>query len=489
MTRWSHPSLAATRDTPYGRVSAEERQGLVTVFDNDALAFDTEGTDAEEFVHLAAVEHAAPRRILVLGGAASGVVAQALLHGPERLDAVELDEVFFRLVEPLLPAAARQALASPMVMLNFTDPRAFLEASTVPYDLVLVAMPEPASAATNRYYTREFFELVARHLAPGGVLALRLPAAENLWTPALTRRSASVERALRAAFADVLALPGSRLLLLASAQRLERDPSVLAERLRARVSSPRAATPEYLRFLHTNDRKDEIAALLAASDASPNTDLQPICFRHAAVLWLSRVSPALAARVEQVREGSLAPWIALGLCAAMLLACRIRRRARALGVIALAGFAGMVLETGLLLIYQSRCGVLFEDLGLLLTAFMAGLALGAWAIPDVPKPWTAAALLIALSGLCAAIAALAAHPSALGLFGTGAILACAGSLCGALFAVASRKEQTRWPYAADLLGGCVGAALASLFFFPLLGLSLCAAALVPLALLGLVLAV
>ena len=35
---------------------------------NDALLFDTEGSQAEEFVHLAALQHPHPEKILVLGG-------------------------------------------------------------------------------------------------------------------------------------------------------------------------------------------------------------------------------------------------------------------------------------------------------------------------------------------------------------------------------------------------------------------------------------
>ena len=44
------------------------------------------------------------------------------------------------------------------------------------------------------------------------------------------------------------------------------------------------------------------------------------------------------------------------------------------------GFAGMVLESVLILNYQTASGALFQDLGVLLTMFMAGLATGALAV-------------------------------------------------------------------------------------------------------------
>ena len=399
---------------------------------------------------------------------------------------MELDEAFFRLVLPLLGDQARAALADPRVSLRFADPRRALEEDPARYDLMLVAMPEPTSAATSRYYSREFFQLAASRLAEGGVLALRLPAAENLWTPDLVRRTASVQRALASAFPDVLALPGSRLLLLASRQRLERDPEVLAARLRERATSPRAATPEYLRFLYTNDRKAEVAALLAASDALPNADLEPVCFRHAALLWLARVSPGLARSLEPVREGGRAPWVAFALLLVALVACRFVPRARRAGLAAFAGFSGMVLEGGLLLGYQARRGVLFEDLGLLLTVFMAGLALGARLGERAGSRWPVVLGLPAgLAALSVAVAGLARAGLALGLLSTSALLLVTGGLCGALFSLAARDGEAagaRGLYAADLAGGCLGAATASLLFFPLAGLPATSLMLAPLAL-------
>jgi hypothetical protein len=77
-------------------------------------------------------------------------------------------------------------------------------------------MPEPSSGQTNRFYTRELFASCVRRLAPDGVLGFRLRGAENLWTPPLARRTASIHRALAGVFDDVLLLPGSALIVLAT---------------------------------------------------------------------------------------------------------------------------------------------------------------------------------------------------------------------------------------------------------------------------------
>ncbi|MGC4118390.1 MAG: hypothetical protein QM765_28320 [Myxococcales bacterium] len=478
MTRWAHPALEATRDTPYGRVTIERRGSLVSVFANDALAFESDEADAEEFVNLAAVEHLSPKRVLVLGGATSGVVAEALEYGPEVVDAVELDEASHRLVAALLPEVAKAALGSPKVHLHFADPRKFVESSSERWDLVLVAMPEPASAATSRFYSREFYQSVQRRLAPGGVLAFRLPASENVWTRAQRDRVSAVLHALP--FANVRALMASRLVVVASDHPLDPDAKVLAARLRERATSPKAATPEFLLYVHGNDRKAELEEVVRkAGSVEANTDERPVCYRHAALGWLAKVSQELAGTMDEMAGRSEVPWLALLVVAVTFAALRMGRRARPAGAAAFAGFAGMVLETGLLLHYQAKSGVLFQDVGLLLTLFMAGLAAGSWGVHR--SAWkTSLVPVLVVVGAAVPTALVARWGVEAGLVGTGALLAVAGAGCGGLFAVFA-EAGGRGLYAADLAGGCVGAVLASLVLFPLLGLSETAAALVPMA--------
>jgi spermidine synthase len=476
LTRWTHPDLLATRDTPYGRVTLAGRLGQVAVFEDDALAYESQGPAAEPLVHVAAAQRARVARVLVLGGAAQGLLPEVLAHGPARVDDVELDRDVLALVAPRLPGRDHRALADPRVRLVYADPRRFLRAGGERYDLVLDAMPAPASGRANRCYTREFFAACAARLEPAGVLALRLPGAENLWTPVQERRAASVRRALADVFPDVLVLPGATDLFLASRAPLERNPDSLAARLAARGVHPRLVTAPWLRYQLTNDRVADVARRLAGSTAPANRDARPVSYAATLMLWLARFSPALA-RLDlpavALRDLARSAWtwgVAAALALAALLARRGERARRAL-LAAAAGFAGMALEAALLLGYQVRAGVLWQDLGLLLTAFMAGLALGAMALDRIlaraPRPQALAALAGAL--LAALAAAVALSPPA-SLIASAAALLAAGFLVAGLFAcaVAPRAPAGKGApadagaligpiYAADLVGGCAGA--------------------------------
>ena len=380
LTGLDHPQLIGTADTPYGRATVTGSGGQVVVFENDALAFESQGTSAEEFAHLAALQARKVKTVLVLGGAIEDLVGEVLKHGPVLVTDVELDERLVRLVLPSLPLKSRAILSDPRVKLAYSDPRVFLS-SAGRYDLILSGMPEPDSGQANRFFTREFFEACREHLNPGGVLAFRLRSAENLWTPALARRTASICDAAKAVFADVLVLPGTINVILACDGRLVRDPEILVSRFTERGIKARLVSAPYLRYMLTNDRFAEIAGLLARTEAPVNTDARPVCYPFTLLLWLSRFFPSLGL-ASWPEIGPLSPWPWAGI-AAVAVAFVLVRRSQALRrttLVLLAGFVGMVLEGSIFLAYQTRRGVLYQDLGLLLMLFMAGLAAGSLAV-------------------------------------------------------------------------------------------------------------
>lgn len=480
LTGLNLPGLLAVRDTPYGRTAVTGSAGQVAVFQDGALLAESQGVSAEAFVHMAALECPSPAHVLLLGGTAEGLTGEILKHGPSRVEVVEIDRRAQDLLAPLLPRDHRAYLADPRVARVFADPRRHLARGGL-YDLILCAAPEPASGQANRFYTREFFALAKRHLAPKGVLAFRLRSAENFWSKALAVRNESVLRALRAAFPHVLVLPGAEDLVLASPSPLARDPSLLVARLGERHLETRLVSPRYIAYLLTNDRVAGAERTLRMTRAPENTDARPACYPCTLFLWLARFFPSLGTSAP---EGPLpVPWLlapplALGIAG---LALRERRRRRALFV-AGAGFVGMLLEGALLLAYQTRCGALYQDLGLLLTCFMGGLGLGAW-VADRSGSERRAGRLVA--GSAAAIALLCAFATGWEVpFGPAllaALLAGAGACVGAAFAWAGRAGDGPAParaatlYAADLAGGCLGALLGSLLFLPFAGLPASAA--------------
>jgi spermidine synthase len=506
MTRWNHPSLLESRDTPYGRITVTKLESQVSVFVNDALAFETEGTEAEHFAHLAALQHPRPERILILGGGIEGTVGELLKHGPRTIDYAELDPDMIGMVKANLSPDQQSSLGKPGVRIVAEDPRFFLQTSGR-YDLILIGMPEPSSGQANRFYTLEFFRLCRDHLNPGGIVALRLPAAENRWTPQMTERVLSIHGALSRVFANVLIIPGETAVVTASADALSRDPQVFIDRLHNRRIESRLVSEPFIRYLLTNDLFSEVEQLVQMSKAPLNTDARPICYQFTALLWLSKFFPALTGlsfeEIENlVKEKRIWIGVAAGLLLLVFFIVRMRASWRRVLLVAVAGFAGMVLETVLILQYQTRQGVLYRDLGMLITAFMLGLTAGALTLAmaarhespfrEPGRKW-GIGLVAGLMLLGSLVILQARLGRFAGLAETAALLAAAGYLVAGIFAYASlrgvpEQDKAISPlYAADLLGGCVGSVTASLILVPLLGMDLTTAGMIGLSLLALLL--
>lgn len=493
-TRWNHPDLVAVRDSPYGRLTLIRQSDQFVLFENDVLGFETQNIDAESLVHLAALSLPRIRKAAVLGGGMEGLLEELLHHHPETVDYVELNPRLISLTTRYLPEKMTGALRDPAARIIRDDPRRFLR-DAAQYDLILVGMPQPDSGAANRFYTREFFRLCRQRLTPGGVLAFRLRASENVWSPMMARRNAAVWHALKLTFPDAVALPGTSLILLAANGAEIPDPDVLIQRLESRNIRPRLVSAPYIRYLFTNDRFQEMQSLLNAPDVTPNTDARPVSYHYSVLIWLSKFFPELMHRsISDTVHGAAAGVGILTFGLAAWIAKRSPRWRRGFRMGA-AGFIGMVLETLMLLHYQSAQGVLYQNIGCLITAFMAGLWAGAETtprLPDRPQAWTSNVrmffiLMAGLSLLPAGMILVGLPPTlltaSLFLFLTGGAVAGVFVTSGTGNA-ADQQRAASEIYAADLTGGCFGAVVGSLWLIPFWGMLPTAGAMAGLSLLA-----
>ena len=487
MTAWSHPSVVESRDSAYARITAASAGNQTAVFVDDVLVYESETAHQEELAHIAALQHPAPRRILLLGGSVEHLDRELRQHRPERLDVVEMDAVY-------VDVAGRRRPSGSTIVTD--DPRAFLRRPGQ-YDLIVVAMPQPTSGQSNRFYTAEFFAECRSRLARGGIVAFTLDMPENVLTPLASLRAASILAAARSVFPFVAILPGASAVVTASQEPLPAAADVLIERWHTRGLATRLVTPAYLRYLFENDRREALRRLLADGTA-PNSDARPIAYQVAAATWLAKFFPGLlgigdrgaaafapgASATEEDPRYALPRYLLLATAVVVFALARWTRGVRAALLAGVAGFSGMVLETVLLLAYQARSGALYERLGVLLTAFMAGLSVGAWSVGRLlsrsrrgfPVRRVTAALLATAAVLGALTVALLATGAAQGLVFTGMMLFAVGLTVAGVFACAGVSTAIGGSaspgrlYGADLAGGALGSLIAGLALVPMAGL-------------------
>jgi len=422
------------------------------------------------------------------GSAEIAVWAAGAFQTP--LGSIPVDE---QVAQAKLPSVQAAALDDRRVTLAHVDGQVYVRQAhrEEPFDVIVLDLPEPATGQLNRFYTGEFFAEVRAILAPGGVFALGLPWQENYPGPALQRLGASVYHTLAAEFPQIALLPGERLFLLASEVPLTTDPATWSARLADRGIEARWVVPAYLDYLLTTDRVAQARDLLEAPvSVRLNHDLAPISYFYDLTVWLSRFYGGLsrvAAKASLLNLG----WLAVPLAVAVLL---LRRRAVPAAV-AFIGLAEMALEVVVLFAFQVVHGYVYGQVGLIVTAFMAGLALGGtianrwrWPVgrdgivrlrltnvsphhsPRAALAWIQAGIILLALGLPLLVSL---RPPAW-VFPLLALTA--GGLTGLAFPVAVACVQGETGrvagllYGADLVGGCLGAALASALLVPILGI-------------------
>jgi spermidine synthase len=529
---WQWSDLAFAGDSAFGRLIIQARDGQRVFFVNGLLAFETQGTFPEEVAHFPLLAHPDPHRVLLIGGGVAGDLREILKHPISGVTYVELDPLLIEAARAYLPAPDVAVLDDTRVTLVLSDGRLYvkqhsklfekqdvpgqtkktashvLDEASQPYDVIILDLPEPSTGALNRFYTREFFAEVQAILNSDGVFALGLPSADNYWSPELSQRNGSIYHTLRTVFPEVLVLPGEHNFLLASDTTVEADPNTLTERLERRNVETRWVTPDYIKYVFTTDRFAEVRRQLEAmTDVRLNRDLTPICYYYDLVLWFSRFYPSLAgvlqiARVGQDTDPTRFIWIAAPLALGAIL-IRWRRRLVVPVAVAGIGLTGMTLQLVLLFAFQVLHGYVYAEVSLMITAYMAGLALGAACGNHLLATWSVTPerrAKQALLGLQLAIAiysgvfVLLLHltiPMPVLIFPLLALLA--GGLGGMAFPLAlalipkkgNAGRAAGMLYGADLVGGCLGALAGAVFLIPVLGIPQTCAVLALIALAGL----
>jgi spermidine synthase len=130
--------------------------------------------------HLPALIDAKPQSVLVVGFGA-GVTAGTFVTYPgiERIVVCE--------IEPLIPAKVADyfaeenydVLKDPHVSLVYDDARRFVLTANEKFDIITSDPIHPWVKGAATLYTREYFELVKRHLKPGGVVTQWVPLYES----------------------------------------------------------------------------------------------------------------------------------------------------------------------------------------------------------------------------------------------------------------------------------------------------------------------
>ncbi|BCI52533.1 polyamine aminopropyltransferase [Mycolicibacterium litorale] len=170
---YTDPIVAFAR-SPYQEIVVTRRGDDMRLYLDGGLQFSTrdEFRYTESLVY-PALSHGA-RSALILGGG-DGLAARELLRQKDIDDImqVELDPEVIALARTTLHEANRGALDDPRVTVVVDDAMTWLRAADRRFDAVIVDLPDPDTPVLGRLYSTEFYTLVARALAPDGLMVVQ----------------------------------------------------------------------------------------------------------------------------------------------------------------------------------------------------------------------------------------------------------------------------------------------------------------------------
>ena len=167
--------IIAFRQSAYQEIVVTRRGNDMRLYLDGGLQFSTrdEYRYTESLVYPAL--GAGARSVLVLGGG-DGLAARELLRTPgvDKIVQVELDPAVIELARSTMRYANGGSLDNPRVHVVTGDAMKWLRDTTSPsFDAIIVDLPDPDTPVLGRLYSTEFYALVSRALAPGGLMVVQ----------------------------------------------------------------------------------------------------------------------------------------------------------------------------------------------------------------------------------------------------------------------------------------------------------------------------
>ncbi len=443
------------KETPYARVAAYKSSQGYVFFQNNIPLFDTKNLiQAEKTVHypLSQIEN---HESILLISAVSGMFSEIEKYPFKRVDYVEIDPQVSK-------ALFDYSFLKPLDKMNVIhkDARFFLEHSNIRYDAVILNLSDPDTFQANRFFTKEFFDVVRQHLTDRGVFSFSITGFNNYPSTSMVEKISSLYVTLETCFQNILVLPGSEMFFMAKkSSDFDLDIPALLKKADIKTSY----IENYFQADLIQERVNQLYDFID-KDSSQNRDFSPSLIKISFNEWF-----------EKFQTSPLIFGIIIG--GIFLVYILFINGVQSL--LFFTGFFAMAAQIMIIFAFQIFFGYIYLKIGFIITLFLAGLLCGAYlgekTDKTLAKAWMVKAdicLIFLMTGL---IVLLKFLPCVLReeLFGLTAF--CFGLLCGFEFPCGAKIKQENLSkitalFAADLAGASFGVLIFSLVLLPSLGL-------------------
>jgi len=404
--QWKGQNIIYYHNSKYENVAVTKMEEQYTFYSNGVPVITVPTPDItfiEEFVHIPLLAHSNPEDILIISGGAGGVIREILKYDVEKIDYVELDPALLKAVKKFSVPLTETELTNEKVDVIYKDGRMFVKNTDRKYDVVLVGFSLPIDLQINRLFTKEFFSLTKRVLKDEGILVLSLPGSLSYINEELKELNVCIMETLNQVFPFIKIIPGdTNLYLASSSDKIKKiNPELLTRRLKHRNITTNLLVPAYLQYKYKLDlhREDWFKNEIGGIKIGINQDLKPIGVYYSLSYWNALFSPYVNKILDWFKERKLKLvlfllGIFIFIFIFIVLSEGIFSYTKNISIekdssisyilskssipyaITTTGFAGMIFDLALIFTFQSLYGYVYYWVGILVTMFMVGAALG-----------------------------------------------------------------------------------------------------------------
>jgi spermidine synthase len=463
--------LVSRTESRYGEITVLKMEQQQSLYSSEKYQFSYPDPQTEELkAHLPMSLQPDAKDILVIGGSPA-VMREFLKYSISNIDLVEIDPLLVKTSIGMLNPDDREGLNDKRISIFHRDARMHVRAlEPAGYDMILLNIPEPATANLNRFYTVEFFEEARNALRDDGILYLGLPASFGYISKRMQMANGSVYSSLKKVFPNVEVSSEEYGVMIASMSPVNVDPEVLVKRF----SESGIETEHFKEYILADAfrplQMDMVKSRLGKVHEI-NSDRRPVSYLYNMMLW---------AEVHKGRwlnlllgRGENQIMLFAGVILILLTLLFLANRQPVSYAVFTTGYFTMAFSIVVMLTYQSFFGYVYEMIGMLEGTFMIGAACGAYVMRRMERPerWLS---LFDLSALALLLLSLFILNNAAAFY---LMILAAGFIGGGQFASATRsyfKEAAEGIggrlYAVDLAGSFFGALLTAIFLVPLIGM-------------------
>jgi spermidine synthase len=195
----------------------------------------------EALVHPALIIHAAPRKVLIIGGGEGATLREALRHScVEKTVMVDIDKKLVELCQEHMPEWSDGAFSDSRTQLIFGDARRYIEKTEQKFDVIVSDLTEPVNEGSSIYlFTREFFKKIYHSLEKDGIFVLQAGGTDPFYNQFFSSCAKTLEEIfplVRPYWTFVFSFNNPWGFILASKKTdpLEQDEKEISKRIRSR---------------------------------------------------------------------------------------------------------------------------------------------------------------------------------------------------------------------------------------------------------------